>query len=473
MRIHLVRKSFLASMRHGLSLMEVLFAIGVLMVGLLGIASVLPVGTKNAAAALRSDSSASAIENQVSNAIGRFGGRPDRFDIPMPSQSGFGSGTVIVSGLATETRPTQGNQRFVRATLAEARGALPTDDVIVVGPLDAPAIAPAFCVDPAFLAAASNIRNDIGMVGARALNSYDRTKFPCYDINYRPTIDPGLRMQGSTAWPISPRMLRVSITPDDATPVPTDAVARVLLSERDGLPLTKTKDSTKPPGLFFSRIGAADRLDIQKSGSYSSIVTFVPTSSAATNYEVSVIVYDGRDLTTRILGLNATTATQVFPLAPFTSTQWPLKNTTAFDPDTYGDEVLGVVTAVEGIIQGGVGRFTFTQPFHCDPDIKVGQWIMLMRFDAAAGVNRYAWYRVSDIVAPPVEVPGSRYDTTIEVRGQDWLFHPDMSFGSAYPDPTTLAPTAGPFSSAAGRLRREATYIMKCPHVVTVRSMIL
>jgi hypothetical protein len=469
-------------LRRGLSLMEVLFAVGVLMVGLLGIASVLPVGTKNASGALRADASTSAIENQISNALGRFGGKPEAFDVPIGSLNGFnGSGAypnigVFLGGLWAPNEPPDPapydfrrvsplHKPYNRVATATAGNAFPNLDP--TGGF-APVVPTAFCIDPAFLGAASNLRPDVGAVGGRLVNHYDRTKFPCFDINYSPTVAPGLQMTMANAWPITPRMLRVSLSSSDAIPAPTDAVAAVLLSERDGLPLTKTKDSTRPPGLFFRTVGAPDKLNVQRTGAYSSMVTFAPTSASATNYEVTVVVYEGRQLTTRTLGLDATVISQVFPLAPYSAADnaavWPLDPNTNFSPPTYDNEVMGVVTVTEGLIQGGVGRFSFEHSDRCNPEVKVGQWLMLMRFDAALGINRYAWYRVSDVLAGPVATGTGTYSVTVEVRGRDWLYHPAMSLppGTPYPNPITV-PTA----------RSAATYVIKCPRVVAVRTMTL
>ena len=463
----------LHSSRRGLSLMEVLFAIGVLMVGILGIAAVLPVGTKNAASALRTDASTSSVENQVSNALARFGGRPESVVIPVPSQNGFaGTGSnpnvgVLLGGLwqnnaaLDPVRPTAQQQRYNTASTLIARNAFPNIDPATG--LPAPSAAVAFCIDPAFLAAASNLRPDAGNVNSRTVNHYDRTKFPCYDINYDPTIAPGLQMNTASAWPVTPRMLRVSVS-SETTSAPTDAVANVLLSERDGLPLTKTKDKTQSPSLFFSELGVG-RVDREKSGAYSSMVTFTPTSASGTNYDVSVVVYESRQLTM----FDTTMLTSGFQLSPFTaaanSIVWPLGNNTNIVPPTYGEEVMGVVTATSGLIEDGVGAFTFVQSNRCNPEVKVGQWLMLTRFDEPLGINCYAWYRISAVLTAPYVV-GDTYVAEVEVRGQDWLYFPlpippvNVPLVVVYPNPVT--------SPAA---RRHATYVIKCPNVVSVRKL--
>ena len=75
--------------RDGLSIMEVLFAIGVLMIGLLGIASILPVAGRNAANALRSDATAGAVENQINNAAARVSEQLTSVDVPNQSRVAF------------------------------------------------------------------------------------------------------------------------------------------------------------------------------------------------------------------------------------------------------------------------------------------------------------------------------------------------------------------------------------------------
>ena len=69
--------------------MEVIFAIGVLLIGLLGIASILPVAANNANNALRSDATTAAIENQISNAVGRLPERLTHIDVPNSSLVAF------------------------------------------------------------------------------------------------------------------------------------------------------------------------------------------------------------------------------------------------------------------------------------------------------------------------------------------------------------------------------------------------
>ncbi|HBJ34376.1 MAG TPA: hypothetical protein DDZ51_06350 [Planctomycetaceae bacterium] len=453
----------LSSIRIGLSLMEVLFAIGVLMIGLLGIASVLPVGTRNAAQALRSDITASAIENQVSNALARLDGRPSQVLYPysLPRLS------ALSASLDPNYPTAPTTDLFGNSSLSNLAASVPIRDY-VPDPMLPQAVGnppPAICIDPSFITAATNFR-------PTPLNYYDRTKFPCFDYNYDALTHPGIVPSLTSADPITPRMFRVSLSAKDSVIAPEHVVAKALLSERDGLPLNKPKDSTLPTSLFFRPLDNPldlSRADAQRSGAFSSMVTVVPSNRAATNYDVSIIVFENRQLTTNTLGFDTTNPALVFPLQPFaTISSWVNQATLGPDSKTYPDEVMCDIVAAPDIIDGGLGTFTYEHSSACNPEIKSGQWIMLARFDATAGINRYAWYRVSQVIDEPVEI-GNVYRATIEVRGMGWVFHPAMVTGAGTAIP--LPPTPPP--PLEYEFKRRSTIMVKMPRVVSVRTVSL
>lgn len=449
----------LCGCRAGLSLMEVLFAIGVLMIGLLGIASVLPVGTRNAAEALRSDITASAVENQVSNALARLGGRPSQVLYPysLPRLSALSASPDPNYPVAPTT------DLFGNSSILSLAASVPTLDYVPdpMAPTFVGSPPPAICIDPSFITAATNIR-------PTPLNYYDRTKFPCFDYNYDGLRHPGIVPALTSADPITPRMFRVSLSAKDSVTAPEHIIARTLLSERDGLPLNKPKDNTLPTSLFFRVLdnpSDLSRADAQRAGAFSSMVTVVPTNRAATNYDVSIIVFENRQLTTNTLGFDTTNPALVFPLQPFaTVSSWVNQVTLGPDSKTYPDEVMCDIVAASDIIDGGLGTFTYEHSNACNPEIKAGQWIMLARFDATAGINRYAWYRVSQVIDEPVEV-GDVYRATIEVRGAGWLFHPRMVRADG-----TIEQLPNPNTVAEPRL---STIMVKMPRVVSVRTVSL
>ncbi len=393
-----LRKHTVVDVRLGLSIMEVIFAIGVLLIGLLGIASILPVAANNANNALRSDATAAAIENQISNAVGRLPEQLTHIDVPNSSLLSFQlnqagnptPGQATYSGLAPAVvgyQVARGVNTLyrrvdlskppiirgeVRAELPQPRG-LPASgyrdlnlstlaptvppgspnidwlyDPIEVQFQSAPLPRPSFCIDPAFLSATSNIRNDTAAPGARAINGYDRAQFPCYDLNYNPQYSPSQQLGGAAQFAMTPRMYRVGL-PVNAGSIPTNVSAKIMLSERDDIPLFRPTGEFRdfPPGLLVRPTGAtAGPTTSQRTGRYSTMITLVPTSAGGRNYDASIVVFETRKLTINEPGTVASPA-DVFNLAPYTAKQWDDPTKTASET-TYDEEVLGIVEVSAG-----------------------------------------------------------------------------------------------------------------------------
>lgn len=513
------------SPRKGLSIMEVLFAIGVLMIGLLGIASILPVAARNANNALLADLSTAAIENQVSNAAARVTEQLTYLDVPNQSLTAFQpplgtpyfNGYGPYSGLAPipltpppgPSSPNFGHRQVfrgvgssytridltslivketVRGKYAGIRGlnmasltpGPPTgpsfiDADFFFDPIEAQGISevlprPSFCIDPAFLSASGNLRNDVAVSGARTVNGYDRTQFPCYDLNYNPQQSPSLQL-ASAPFPMTPRMYRVGM-PTTAATVPSNVVAKVMLSERDGLPLFRPKGELRgaPPGLLVRPTGATvGPTTAQRSGRYSTMITLVPTSTGGQTYEASIVVFESRKLTINEVGSGP--AAEVFNLEPYTASRWD-DPTAAANTRTYGEEVLGIVEYAPAPITGGVGQFTYVHSAACNPEIGINDWVMLCRWIPHEGINRFAWYRVSDVISeptldPPAPAAPVLYRTAIEVRGGDWLFHPSQVSATGSAGPFQYNPPA----TGTNIYNRRVTTIVKMPRVVAVRTM--
>jgi hypothetical protein len=346
----------------------------------------------------------------------------------------------------------------------------PIDTQIASAPLPRPS----FCIDPAFLSAAANVRNDVGASGSRPLNGYDRSQFPCYDLNYNAQYSPSQQIGGAAVFSMTPRMYRVGLPVSNGA-IPTNVAAKEMLSERDDLPLFRPTGEFRdfPPGLLVRPSGATAGPTIsQRTGRYSTIVTLVPSSAGGRNYEASIVVFESRKLTTNEPGTVASPA-DVFNLAPYTAKQWDDPTKTASET-TYADEVMGIVEAAPGPITGGVGILTYVHSAACNPEIGRGDWVMLGRWIPNEGINRFAWFRVSDVLDGPTLVPGNPalYRATIEVRGGDWLFHPTQvatsGANTGIAGPYTYNPPGGAGTNA---YNRRVTTILKMPNVVAVRTM--
>jgi hypothetical protein len=202
------------------------------------------------------------------------------------------------------------------------------------------------------------------------------------------------------------------------------------------------------------------------------MITLVPSSAGGRNYEASIVVFESRKLTVNEPG-TVPSPSDVFNLAPYTVKQWDDPTRTASE-STYAEEVLGVVESAPGPITGGVGILTYVHSAACNPEIGRGDWVMLGRWIPNEGINRFAWYRVSDVLDGPTLIAGTPalYRATIEVRGGDWLFHPTQVATSG---PNTGI--AGPFNYSppggvgTNAYNRRVTTILKMPNVVAVRTM--
>jgi hypothetical protein len=189
------------------------------------------------------------------------------------------------------------------------------------------------------------------------------------------------------------------------------------------------------------------------------------------DYEASIVVVESRRLTINDPGI--ATPANVFNLAPYVASRWD-DETAAPATRTYGEEVLGIVESAPGPIVGGVGQFTYVHSAACNPDIGVNDWVMLCRWIPNEAINRFAWYRVTDVISEPTIYTGPPviYRTTIEVRGGDWLFHPTQVALSG-----AAVGTAGAFlysppgGAGTNAYNRRATTIVKMPNVVAVRTM--
>ncbi len=406
--------------------MEVLFAIGVLTVGILGIASVLPVATHNAAQTLKRDKAIEEVTNHVAAKIARIGEQLDSVVVVNNSQQVFNST----------------GQRYNEISLA----GLPNS----------------FCIDPWFVTAANNLRNDANTMPDNTRNGYDRTQFPCYDPRFNPTLSPSAPIATSVSggWS-TPRFARVALPFPGASGAPSFKAAQSSAREYDNLSIFQPKDTTFPPGLFVQTGQSGTLAKNSVSGRFSSIVMMSRSAPGSNVYQASVVTMLDRDVTIVPGG-----GSQAFQLQPYTAA--PADAINPFDNQlTYADEVMGFVTfAPRPFIGGGGGEFVYRHSAFMSPEVSSGDWLMLARQQYAVRVpgpaptyqpvtftpleTRFAWYQVRSVVQAPTIVAPDVYETRVAVRGPDWVFHPSQivihpSLGYAPPytsSPPPLAPTS-------------------------------
>ena len=464
------------SSRRGISIMEVLFAVGVLTIGLLGVATILPVATNNASSSMRDDRSAEEVSNRIASDIAKLSRSIDQLVIP------YSSNAVAVAN---------GNRRY--------------------GNLDFSQLPDAFCIDPWFVSATNNLR----LVGNA--NGYDRTLFPCYDRNHIPMVDPALPITVShgVTWQFpdtngpnlvwnTPRMPRVALPASVQNLVPGLAMSRLSASTTDDMSVSVAEDSTFGAGLFVVRSDNAMR-SLSRSntvGRFSSMVMMSRIAPGSNQFNAAVVTMQDRETVIvpggETLGNGDSLKHQLQPYASFYGDVRQPRDEEA----TFAGEVVGFVTAApKPLIGGGGGEFVFRTSAATPPNLKEGGWVCLMRQDypqnppaafAAsplasitggtvpvynpnpAGQLKFGWFQITDVPEDPLLVPDAvpYYQTRIAVRGPDWVFHPAQvtdASGTLGSGPYALAVGAPPVYSFDAQGHPDfGTILVSMPDVVSV-----
>ncbi|KAA5540693.1 hypothetical protein FYK55_20085 [Roseiconus nitratireducens] len=439
--------------RSGLSIMEVLFAIAVLTIGLLGVASILPVATNNAANAIQIDRSIEEINNRVATDMANLESAFTEVIVANNSLQAFNASSLRFNQLSTQEFGNHLTQY---------------ENNLAAGAPAQPQMPDAFCIDPWFLSASNTLRNDLAAAPYDNRNNYDRTVFPCYDPRYQPIdVSPSAALSASMTldWD-TPRFTRIAIPFEGSTGVLSAASAQSTTRRSDDFSVVIPDDTTRGPGLFVQRGGnaAGSLAKNTVSSRYSSIVLMSRSAPGSNLFDGAVVTMRDRQVVT-VPGGGAGLAHN---LAPYTATDPSVVNgpPPADSELLYPGEQLGYVTLSDRpIVGGGGGEFVFRTSRYVKPELNDGDWLMLMRReyvrDPASGATptiipgalKFAWYQVSDVIVAPtlVTVGGvTSYQTQIAVRGRDWVFHPiqQQPFASSYAAPYYGNPTQPSWGNA-------------------------
>lgn len=328
------------SQRKGISLIETLFAIGILMVGMLGIAAVLSVAGKNAVDSQALASSQVLANSSLNEIYARNIQNPNNWMRPQFNIATMSWTWTSMGGLAPSAAPSE-----------------------------------SYCIDPLLFSFSSAITTPN--------SNYTTEYFPYYTPNLNPLIDPSIQASNSAgvAWQSIPRMRRVSV---GASGVPASAkLAEEIFASQNEFAEVKSRDSTRHVVRGFESVGAS----IQKSATrqtYSWFATLTPKennfSSYSPQYILSIVVVKNRDRALVIpvpspAGLNDPTT-----LPSEESIAWVVP--------------LGVGGSV-GFSGGGGGRVLLVGSAATESHTTAGQWLMLSRFDPTLGRGVFSWYRIA------------------------------------------------------------------------------
>jgi hypothetical protein len=420
--------------RRGVTLLEVMFSIGIVLFGLMGIAAILPFAERQARGAATLDAGmahAQRVQQQV-QALGYLD--PQSWivvnDVPaIPPR--LNGGTWDTSG-----GPTLSTLRYMRPQeMIESFGQLGEPAVFTGGPSLVPGGA---CLDPTFVCLATNTVDvpapnyfevtQLPSAMSPAGNGYRRGVFPYYKEHYNPYTNPTELVTGGTRWPVLPRLLRAAgeiprrqlsgVVPSDVI-LPSQSIIgdRGVVAD-DALALQFPGDQTKNVNQVFNRYAnpavtnplVASR---QSQADFSSIVTVNVRPGSA-------------EAIATVVAIHKRTA--------FPST-WRTVEPPSTDPKRVPRaERLAHVSGwfpATGFIGGAGGTVVFTSSAAVSPDVRVGQWIMLSRFNSGAGnVVFHRWYRVVStgpvVLGPQIDpFTGSSFacwQRRVSLEGPDWTF---------------------------------------------------
>ena len=230
----------LSPLRLGVSLVEVIFAMGVVLIGLLGVMSILPLAG-----------------NRAKDAVG----------------------LTVGSAMSDNVLREMMSQRWLSSNRLVAF----TDAGVPTQP------APPFCIDPLY----PSLATVPGSVGNTPSISYDLRYFPYYLPKHDPSLDPSIPGSLDVTTPIS-RMRRVGVMQSSLGGVLSRDQAYRIADSPDDLLLQRPKDKTLGPfrlGQSVSSLPYGSRIN---SGEYSWIATVVPNPSPG-YVTVSVIVMRNRE----------------------------------------------------------------------------------------------------------------------------------------------------------------------------------
>lgn len=353
------------SVRNAVTLVEVIFSIGVVLIGLLGLLSILPLAGKRA-----QDSVSLSVAPVIANNV-----QTELLANKFLSERRLGAitfGAIDPSSVGESNPDLQGGPEFPATFPVEYYRQ-------VISGLNTPAgITPSFCIDPmcaSLMAAPYN---------AATPNSYYVGCFPYYKQNHDPMKDPS--SANSTTWQTrQPRMFRVGIKEDSSSTFTrfinvTEALR--LTENQDDLIITRGTDKSLPATFKSGQVApVSGGLEYGKripSGEYTWIATVNPLPGGV-YASVSVVV-----IRRRLRSFDASSTTT----PPSTA-----------EGNALGER-LAYVTYASGFKGGAGGIVHLASNANTIAKILPGSWIMLSRFSQITSdklIDYHRWYRVVSV----------------------------------------------------------------------------
>ncbi len=426
----------------GVTVIEVLFSMGVILIGLLGVVALIPVAGRDAREAVRLDAAfrlADAVASELQarelrsleglvyldidpeNDDGLSPLRVINNPAPQPDPGGnteFGQvGMRALSNVIIRPSKRQGNMRQFGAPLDSPGFVMSFVSGLPPAMANTYRVTPlaSFCLDPDFLS-----KNSVGNLG-ETRNAYQPSRFSYYSEWYLGLEPPSNPFSGVGSTPPIPRMYRVGV--GGMGSFVQAQIAEALTRSDAALMMYRPQDKSVPASqvlrnMDFAGITAGARLG---SGRYTWIATITPPLIPSNHYHCTVVVIESREVVAGLYNVGNT------PGNPSAKT----------NPSS--ERVFWVSDPVQ---LGSTIEVTAYGPATVDDSIRPGEWVMLSRQRYALAVSgvperplpaipaEHRWYRVQRVMPTEPALPIAPFtggvpdvwQRTVVLEGPQWQF---------------------------------------------------
>ena len=440
------RRTQVATLRAAVTLMEVIFAIGIIMTGLLGLAALIPIAANNAQSAMELDRSIS--ESTSAAAAGLARQFNDLDSLVMIDREAAGSPSILIQGAKTDYayEPTGSLQSVAFKLDSQTTMRNPGPTTFTIGKLDSPGyghssfgdgLQSGLCIDPLGMPDLNLLTSPF--VVNTGDNAYEYSRFPYYSERYRVLSEPNAAVNpgvAAPAWPMSPRMYRVTLKSPRLGQVTTfqnhhlisASTARHIFGGFGSISPVDGPDQDATPGMLLSRTsigGATIDSRTNLASEYSWLATLAVSPLGGDTYRQSIVVIRQRLAPVPLRSNDPLALEQV--------------SYTVADPDENppAERITWVANSI-GFSGGVGGDVQLVGTSAISDEIEVGQWVMLSRQPhtltptTPSGPAVHRWYRVvraeetvaEDSASVGWTGPNSHtvWSRWVTLAGSDWTF---------------------------------------------------
>ncbi|MEZ6138208.1 MAG: hypothetical protein R3C53_25265 [Pirellulaceae bacterium] len=413
------------SARRGVTLVEVLFAIGIVIIGLFGIASLLPLAARNAEVANESNEGQAYAQRYYAEFVTRGLNDSSKW-------AWFNDGTKAITAagtlgsLATSPPIIGSSTSNAVVSTGNSGGTISTHN------------RHAICIDPGFYSDPLTLL-EISTHTFGPGQAYRPGLFPYYHDDYNPVSNPAMPspLLAPPTLRNRPRLLRVGLAhPSIANRFAPAKAIQTLFNSIDDLSLTKPADKALPPTRMYegtpSPFSTATPTPRGLSQSrYSWLATLCPREFDATEtasarqeqyYTLSIAVMHNRDRAW---------------FAPLSVDHRDIPQ---------GERVLGVTPLSGNFIGGDGGRVVLTGSDGMSDVVRSGDWLMFARYqdDSANRGVICRWYRVIGVDGDAQHTLATAntpafWTRNVVLEGPDWVFDELIPDGDVLNDLPTQA----------------------------------